>query len=281
MTSNLFKIVFFFEFLSSTATLHVFNCAREEWMTLRTNAQPQAGQDVQPHDKRPDALPSAALAPSWAGPAATLGAGALAGGLSGLLMGSKRMREVAGTAVQIGAVAAIGGLAYKAYQNYRQGRPVVPQSVSDLLQGMTGAGQQTNATVQDDIAAFIPPHGASDEVAMLLLRTMVAAAAADGHLDKMEYGRIRRHLQEAGLGEDEQLLLSQAIMKPSTIAELAAAATTPALRAEVYAAARLAIDPDSPLERDWLDRLAAALSLEPGLRAHLDAIGAPPHMQAA
>jgi len=37
MTSNLFKIVFFFEFLSSTATLHVFNCAREEWMTLRTN----------------------------------------------------------------------------------------------------------------------------------------------------------------------------------------------------------------------------------------------------
>ena len=150
-----------------------------------------------------------------------------------------------------------------------------------LLQGITGAAERTNGTGQDDISAFIPAADASDEVAMLLLRTMVAAAAADGHLDKMEYGRIRRHLQEAGLGEDEQLLLSQAIMKPSTIAELAAAATTPALRAEVYAAARLAIEPDSPLERDWLDRLATALSLDAGLRAHLDAIGAPPHMQAA
>ena len=60
---------------------------------------------------------------------------------------------------------------------------------------------------------------------------------------------------------------------PSTIEELAAASSTPELRTEVYAAGRLAIDPDSPAERDWLDRLAAALILEPSLEAHLDAIG--------
>jgi len=43
------------------------------------------------------------------------------------------MREVASTALQVGAVAAIGGLAYKAYQSYQQGRPVVPQGVRDVL----------------------------------------------------------------------------------------------------------------------------------------------------
>ena len=241
----------------------------------------RVGQDAHTHDKRPGTQMFAEGAQPWSGPATALGAGALAGGLSGLLMGSKRMRDVAGTMLQVGAVAAIGGLAYKAYQNYRQGRPVVPQSVSDLLQGATGAGQRTNDPGQDEITAFIPSPEASNDVAMLLLRTMVAAAVADGHLDKVEYGRIRRHLQEAGVGEDDQLLLSQAIMRPSTISELAEAATTPALRAEVYAAARLAIDTDSPLESDWLGRLADALSLDPRLRAHLDAIGTPEHVRAA
>jgi uncharacterized membrane protein YebE (DUF533 family) len=244
-------------------------------------APARAGQDAQTHQIRPGTPMSADGAQLWSGPATVLGAGALAGGLSGLLMGSKRMRDAAGTVLQVGAVAAIGGLAYKAYQNYRLGRPVVPQSVSDLLQGATGARQETNGTGQDEITAFIPPPEASNDVAMLLLRAMVAAAAADGHLDKVEYGRIRQHLQEAGIGEDDQLLLSQAIMRPSTISELAEAATTPALRAEVYAAARLAIDTDTPLESDWLRRLADALSLDAGLRAHLDAIGTPAHVRAA
>lgn len=214
------------------------------------------------------------------GYAGALGTGALAGGLAGVLFGSKRMREVAGTAVQVGAVAAIGGLAYKAYQNYRQGKPIVPQSMTDMLANATQSRDSVVAQ-QPAIGAWIPPQDQSADVSKLLLRAMIAAAAADGDLDAAEYDRIRQQLAASGLNTEEQLFLTQLIMRPSTIEELAAEAHTPELSAEVYAAARLAIEPDATAERDWLDRLATALKLEPGLQAHLDAIGGSRQAQAA
>jgi uncharacterized membrane protein YebE (DUF533 family) len=213
---------------------------------------------------------------SGIGYAGALGSGALAGGLAGLLFGSKKMREVAGTAIQIGAVAAIGGLAYKAYQNYRQGKPIVPQSVTDMLGGASPQSMPLPTP-----ADSIPPEYRSPEAARLLLRTMVAAAAADGHLDRVEYERIRQQLRASGLNEEEQFFLSQLIAHPSSIAELAAAATTPELRIEVYTAARLAVDRDTAVEREWLEQLAASLDLEPGLKAHLDAIESQQRMRAA
>jgi uncharacterized membrane protein YebE (DUF533 family) len=211
----------------------------------------------------------------------SLGTGALAGGLAGLLFGSKRMRETAGTAIQIGAVAAIGGLAYKAYQNYRQGKPIVPQAITDMLSEGSRQPRDIATTKNSAIEAWIPPGEQSANVSRLLLRSMVAAAASDGHLDGVEYGRIRQHLAVGGFNEEEQLYLSQIIMKPDSVSDLASAATTPELRAEVYAAARIAIDPDSATEREWLNQLSEALTLEPALRAHLDAIGADRKEQAA
>ena len=210
-----------------------------------------------------------------------LGTGALAGGLAGVLFGNKRMREVAGAAVHIGAVAAIGGLAYKAYQNHRQGKPIVPQSITDMLAGGSPQPHDPNAAQPSSMEAWIPPQHRSADVARLLLRAMVAAATADGHLDATEYDRIGQQLRAGDLNQEEQLFLSQLIMRPSTIQELAAAADSPELRVEVYAAARLAINPDAPAERDWLEQLSAALKLEPGLKAHLDAIGGAGQAQAA
>jgi uncharacterized membrane protein YebE (DUF533 family) len=209
-----------------------------------------------------------------------IGTGAIAGGLASLLFGSKRIRKVAGSAVQVGAVAVIGGLAYKAYQNYRQGKPIVPQSITDMLADVTRS-RDPGVAQQPAIRAWIPPQDQSAGVSKLLLRSMIAAASADGHLDAAEYDRIRQQLATSNLNAEEQLFLTQLIMRPSTIEELAAEATTPELGAEVYAAARLAIDPDDTAERDFLDRLAAALKLDSGLRAHLDAIGGSTQSQAA
>lgn len=52
--------------------------------------------------------------------------------------------------------------------------------------------------------------------------------------------------------------------------ELAAAATTPERAAQVYSTARLAIEPDTAEERDFLKRLADALKLAPALRTEID-----------
>ena len=46
--------------------------------------------------------------------------GGLAGGaVSGALMSNKKARKTAGTLLKVGGVAALGGLAWKAYQDYQ------------------------------------------------------------------------------------------------------------------------------------------------------------------
>jgi uncharacterized membrane protein YebE (DUF533 family) len=59
---------------------------------------------------------------------------------------------------------------------------------------------------------------------------------------------------------------------------LVASVGTPEQGAELYLAARLAIDPDEPAERAYLEALAARLELPAELRARLDA--APRQMEA-
>lgn len=200
-----------------------------------------------------------------------LGVGAAAGGLAGSLLGSKKMREIAGTVLQVGAVAAVGGLAYKAYQNYRQGRPVVPQAITDLLQSHASPSVPAEEP-SSVLEAWIPPRESSGETATLILQTMIAAAAADGELDKAEYGRIRARLLASGFAGEEQLMLSQSMMNPCSIDQLATSAKTLEQRVEMYTAARLTVDEDTSAEREWLAKLATALQIEPQLKAHLDAI---------
>ena len=54
------------------------------------------------------------------------------GGVLGLLMGSKRGRSMGGTALKYGGVAALGALAWKAYQDH-QARQAGAASVQDEL----------------------------------------------------------------------------------------------------------------------------------------------------
>jgi uncharacterized membrane protein YebE (DUF533 family) len=54
--------------------------------------------------------------------------------------------------------------------------------------------------------------------------------------------------------------------------DLAGAVATPEQGAELYLAARLAIDPDEQAERAYLDALAARLNLPVELRTTLDSV---------
>ncbi len=51
-----------------------------------------------------------------------MGAAATAGGLGAVVLGTKTGRSAAMGAAKLGALALIGGLAYKAYQNYSAGQ---------------------------------------------------------------------------------------------------------------------------------------------------------------
>ena len=179
------------------------------------------------------------------------------GGLGALVFGTKTGRKLAGSAVKMGGLALIGGLAYKAYQNHQAGKPLLDMPQQEVLLAPAGTGFE--------------PEAASDETALVLIRAMIAAAAADGHIDDQERAAITGGLREAGLDAEANEWLEQELANPAKVEQLVAAANTPVIAAEIYTAARIAINPDNPAEKDFLAGLAGALNLEAELVANIDA----------
>lgn len=188
-----------------------------------------------------------------------LGTGAVLGGLGGLLLGTETGRSVAANAAKIGAIALIGGLAYKAYQNYQAGRPLI-----------TGAGEDASVAPPPAGSGF-EPEAVSNGETLTLIRTMVASAAADGRIGTAEQDLITGHLKEGGLDAEAEEFLASELNHPASIDDIAATVNSKEEASRVYTAARLAIDQDTPEEREFLNRLATRLHLEPELAAHIDA----------
>lgn len=184
--------------------------------------------------------------------------GAAAGTLATLLLGTKGGRDMAGDILTLGAAAAVGGLAYKAYSNYREGKPLIGTQAAEYL-----AAARSGAT----LPGAPPPN----EHAILLLRAMIASALSDGLIDAEERQRIVGRLADAGLGAEERQFLDREIAMPWSPQQFAAASTTPEVRSEIYLASSIAIDADTPAEQAYLRYLAATLGLDDGLVAHLDA----------
>ncbi len=110
----------------------------------------------------------------------------------------------------------------------------------------------------------------TEDDALLFLRAMVAAASADGRVDEAERGRIVKGLTEAGIDAEATRWLDRELAAPADVEELAAGITNPEKAAQVYAAARVAIDPDTMQEREFLRQLAEALDLDQALKAQID-----------
>jgi uncharacterized membrane protein YebE (DUF533 family) len=187
-----------------------------------------------------------------------------AGALVAVLLGTGTGRAVTGSALKLGGLAAIGGLAYKAYQNYQAGKQ--PETV-------TADDTQPPLLPPPSDTGFHPaqaPQGET-EFALMLVRAMIAAAKADGHIDEEERARISNKLALAGIGsEAEQFLLAE-LDAPLDFDALAASAQTDEQRLEIYTASRLAIDPDTRAERGYLDMLAGRLNLPDALVDHVEA----------
>ena len=106
---------------------------------------------------------------------------------------------------------------------------------------------------------------------MALVRVMIAAARADGHIDESERSRIADRLRLSGIGAEAEQFLVQELEKPVDLDALVAAAGTEPQKVELYTAARLTIAPDSRAERGFLDLLAGRLGLPDALVDHVEA----------
>jgi len=193
-----------------------------------------------------------------------LATGVVAGGLAGLLLGGKKPKKIAKSALKYGGAAVVGGLAYKAWQNY--------QAKSDTAAAQaTPTGQQAPTGPAVDTAFLPAGKAAQEELAVTLLKAMVAAAKADGHIDGEERAHISGKLKELNLSAEDQAFLQKELSKPVDLAAFAAAAATPEIGAEIYLASLLVIDLDHEAERAYLGQLAAALRLDPALVVELHA----------
>lgn len=193
------------------------------------------------------------------------GKGAMVGGLAGLLLGGKKPRKLAGSALTYGGLAVAGALAYKAWQDWQAGQ------APGASAAQTAAGQDPLPPPPAD-TPFSPATAESEQrMGLALVRAMIAAAKADGHIDAEEQKRIFGQIEQADLDGEAKAFVLDELARPLDIDAVAAAATSPEEAAEIYAASLMAIDPDDPAERGYLAMLAGRLKLDPALVEHLHA----------
>lgn len=180
----------------------------------------------------------------------SMGKGAAIAGAAAVLLGTNAGRGVSGLALKLGSLAAVGGLAYKAFQDWqakKEGAPVAdPGPAANTLSG---------------------PQ--LEQRSLALLRAMLAAAKADGHIDEQEQGRIDAYLQKLNLDPEALHFVKNELAKPLNVKEIAAGADSPAAAAEIYLTSLLTINIDNDQEHAYLDELARELKLPPELVSEL------------
>ncbi|MNZ59948.1 Inner membrane protein YebE [compost metagenome] len=186
------------------------------------------------------------------GGSATGGGNGLGGLLGGLLGGSAggstQGRSAGGT--NYAALASLGMMAFQAYQSWQRSQAAAPQQALRTVDQLSGPEAEDHS------------HA--------ILRALIAAAKADGRIDKQEeqliYAEIKRQTSDPQL----QQWLDEEVSKPLDAAQVAQSAQDPAMAAEMYLASVMLVDDQQDAERAYLDELAGALQIDPTLQVHLE-----------
>ncbi len=196
--------------------------------------------------------------------------GAMAAGVLALLLGTKGGRRLSGSALKVGSLAAIGGIGYKAYQNWMAEKNATEQEYKDMAQdiGKDNASEGTlvNFDKLDDKE--------TENRSQILLKAMIAAAKADGHVNSKEVIAIEEQITKLGLGDDTASLIQEEIAKPLDVKEVAALANDQAMAAEIYLVSAVISNRENSMEREYLENLATEMGLPNALVAQLQAVKA-------
>lgn len=226
--------------------------------------------------------------------------GLAAGGLLGVLVGNKKMRKkagkLAGGAVGLGGAAALGALAYSAYQKWQGSGASTPGSTLSAIsdpqpatavphqnsgvppiapmqhqrEAYAGYRPLSQAPTQESFDPEVAPATDGNPFQLALVKAMIAAANADGHIDADEQKYIFDAVGKLDLDAEEKAFIFDTLRNPPSIETIASLANGLEQASEIYIASVLAIDLDDPAEQAYLDALADRLSLPPGFTAHLE-----------
>lgn len=210
--------------------------------------------------------------------------GGVAGGGVTSMLTSKKGRKVGKSALKVGALAAVGGLAWKAYQQYsannqsqagatqsEQGTHQAPQTSGNTYAGDGTVVQETaqqNAAKFDFTPARIEQEQFEQVVQdtnpngqMLLMRAMISAAYCDGHIDDAERQRIFAQVDTMDLSVQEKATLFDELRKPLALQDLVAQVPNAQTGIEVYAASASAINLSEQNSQAYLHTLANQLCI--------------------
>ncbi len=168
--------------------------------------------------------------------------GAAAAGALGTLLLSGVMGKFGRKLATAGGLAALGALAYDAWQKH--GGAVNEQK-------------------------FLPNDENRETLGKLSLKAIINAMKADGKIDDSEKSKLYNSLQNANLSDEEKSFLFEELNKPIDTDALVASALDQETALEIYAASFVAINPDGEAEKAYLSDLASKLKISPELAQSL------------
>lgn len=180
-----------------------------------------------------------------------LGKGAMAAGAVALLLGTRAGRKLTGTALKVGGLAAVGGIAYKTYTQWQSRQ--------------AGGAARDTGTPVTELA-----QDAANERSQAIVRAMIAAARSDGHIDDVERQHIVAKIKSLGMEQDITSFLLGELDSGADARSIAALADSPEAAAEIYLASAMVIDFEDQKERDYMNELAKGLELDPELVRSLE-----------
>lgn len=192
---------------------------------------------------------------------ATAGAGAGAGGLGGLGAGL-------GSMINSGAMGGIaasllgnkkGGISWLKTALMAGAGSMLWKKLSERMEEQ--AGKPTNNLVPSGGQSGAQASVQSDQSAMRLVRALVFAAKADGHIDQQEKAAINEQIRSMNLGRTAEDMVRQAMNEPLDPRLVADGVTNPQEALQLYTLSSAVIDPDQFMEKNYLDALAHSLNI--------------------
>jgi uncharacterized membrane protein YebE (DUF533 family) len=183
---------------------------------------------------------------------------------------------------KIGGLALVGTLAYQAWQKHKAGQAQLPPdqratgiqgTIGGVLSSMPGVGdflggQQQQAGAGGAGGGFaagpMPDAQQQNVLGSAVLVAMIAAAKADGEVDRAESQKIMGQMEQAGLTSEEKSFLLAEMARPLNIEDVVKQASTPEVAAQLYTASAIVIDQVNDRERNYLAMLAQRLNLPQG-----------------
>lgn len=184
-------------------------------------------------------------------------------GLVGRLFSMVRNRD--------GQARALEALAFRASESDRAPRPaseperVLQEAVATKLLGGWLSNRNQTLVPHTLNYAVLQPDQAS-----LLVAVMAAAAQADGQVSPTESRQIPLALERLGAGDGLARQLEAALHVPQPLGSLLAQVQEAGLTTHAYAAALLAIERRSRVNRAFLHYLSARLGLSPDVASSLE-----------